>query len=316
MRMIPLALLSAALVAGLIWWISPEQLVRVAMHLPWIELTLATGGVLFALYAWDALCLKWLFSKPGQPVPWSVALYARATSYLFTAVNYEVGQGVVAWRMSQAQGIPLVSALGRILLQAFHDVGVLLFLGLAGGLASGDHRGRVIAQTCAIGLAVMAATIVIGKLLPAAWRDRLKHTRWGAWLDDWTWHDSVHLCGLRLFYYGITLLYAAVGLELCGIRMDTHEIFGVIPLVVLAASLPSISGLGTRDVALVSLLHLQGDQRAVAMDFGLFWSFGLMVGRAAIGLAALWLLPLLTGLTRSPWNQRPETVAPGSAADR
>jgi hypothetical protein len=93
---------------------------------------------------------------------------------------------------------------------------------------------------------------------------------------------------LRVAYFGITLLYAAAGLSLCGVPLDRGVVLGVIPLVLLANGLPvSVCGLSTRETSLLYLL--QPEHPEVLLAWSLAWSAGLFVGRAGIGLASLWL---------------------------
>src|SRR5262249_4345065 len=100
--------------------------------------------------------------------------------------------------------------------------------------------------------------------------------------------QSLRLYGLRIAYFAIILLYAAGGLGLCGLALNRGVVLGVIPLVLLADGLPvSVSGLGTRETALLYLL--QPEHPEVILAWCLLWSTGLLVGRTSIGLANLWL---------------------------
>src|SRR5262249_5208836 len=151
-----------------------------------------------------------------------------------------------------------------------------------------DSRSAALRPWCAAGLSVLLLVMVLVWLVPERWRVRLAGTRWDAALSGWRPFESLQLYELRIVYYAIIVLYAACGLGLCGVALNRGVLLGVIPLVLLADGLPvSISGLGTRETALLYLLQPEHPQ--VILAWSLLWSTGLIVGRAGIGLANLWL---------------------------
>ncbi len=283
------------LLAWLVWRVSPERLAQAAASLDWHGLALLTGMMVLGLYVWDVLCLRWLFGQPSGSLPVRMVGDARAASYVWSAFNYEAGQGVLAWKLAEAQDQSLVAALSRCFLLLLHDLGVLFTLGLVGWMIHPSPSAYV-PIFLGGGLAMMAGAVLVWKCLPAARQTRIRRTRFGMWLEWWTWQHSARLGFWRLAYYGIILIYAALALRLCGIALDAGEVCGVIPLVMLADALPSVSGLGTRETALLSLLELDSIEQAVVMNLSLFWTAGLMTGRLALGLANWWLLPGLAWL--------------------
>jgi hypothetical protein len=92
----------------------------------------------------------------------------------------------------------------------------------------------------------------------------------------------------------IILLYAVVGLTYCGVELHSRVVCSIVPLVLVADGLPiSISGLGTRETALVYLVD--PPQPAVLLAFSLFWSTGLMLGRLLLGLGHTGLALIIGG---------------------
>jgi hypothetical protein len=281
-RFVPVAV-SAVLVSWLLWRVSPQALANAASVLDWPSLAGLTAALVLALFVLDTACLCWLFSEPGRPLLIREALEARGLSYLFSAFNYELGQGVLAWRLAKSHGMHLAAALGRCVLLGYHDIVVLLGLGLVGSLVSDDPRAAVTLGFCAGGLAMLLGLAIGFCLTPTRWRQHLVAFRWSAWLQAWTWKQSAQLAGLRVCYYAPILIYVVVGLSLCRVALDVRLVCGTVPLVLLADGLPiSISGLGTRETALVYLLD--PPQPAVLLAFSLLWSTGLIVGRLVIGL--------------------------------
>jgi len=100
-------------------------------------------------------------------------------------------------------------------------------------------------------------------------------------------------------------LYAGAGLAICYIPASLQVVCSVIPLVLLADGLPiSVSGLGTRETALLYLLNPDQPERLLA--FSLMWSAGLLVGRIGIGLAYWWIS---SDTLASPAQASPEQEA-------
>jgi hypothetical protein len=301
-------LVSAALVTWVVYRVPPHDLRDAAARLDWPLLALITAGMVLGLYFWDAFCLRWLFSQPKLQLCYGTALHARGTAYLAGALNYELGQGVLAWKLAQAQDIPLLGALGRCVLLGLHDVAVLLSLGLLGALLSTDARAPAIRISCTASLIGLFGLAVFVMYMPSTWRLRLQASRWGAWLGWWTWGRSVRLCILRGGYYGLIIIYAATALPLCGVYLDYGVVFSVIPLVLLADGLPiSASGLGTRETTLLLLLQPSPELKGAVVACSLFWSTGLLTGRAALGLGHLWL-PRIQRALAPPKSSETSTV--------
>lgn len=168
------------MVAWLVSRVSSLELARATARLNLPLLLPLTVFLVVALYLWDSWCVKWMFDEPGAAVSYSVAVHARGTSYLAGAINYGLCQGILAWMMAKAQRITLVSALGRFALLAYHDVIVLLGLGLLGSFASAQARFQKTEVFCAAGLAVMGGLVAFVRLMPVGWRNRVNETRWGA----------------------------------------------------------------------------------------------------------------------------------------
>jgi hypothetical protein len=289
-------LLPVLLSALLVWWVihrvSLDELKQAAYQVDWVPLSLLTAALVAACFLWDSFCIRWLFTQPESPLAYPTALAARGGSYLASVVNYEVGQGLLAWYLSRSQNLPLLTSIGRCVLLTFHDMTVLLALGLLGSLLSDEPRVRPIRIFCAAGLGGVMVLALALNLLPAARLRRWRATRWGAGFVGWNLIRSARLCLLRGVYFAIIIFYAATALPLCGVSLDYSLIGSVIPLVLLADGLPiSASGLGTRENVLLLLLHPEPDARGTVLAFSLIWSSGLIIGRSAIGLFYLWLMP-------------------------
>jgi len=285
-------LISAALLGWVLYQVSPSELRDAFLRLNWPVLVPATVVMVGSLYLWDTVCLQALFTTRGRVPPYGRMLRVRGTAYLVGVVNYGLGQGMVAWAMARYQATSLLAALARPVILAYHDLLVLFSLGLLGSLLAGNHELIVVRWTCSVGLVGLGAIALVLRLLPPKQKGRLKQTRFGAWLDDWSWGHSIRLALLRGIYFAILMVYAGVGLEVCGVNVDLMVVVSTIPLVLVADALPSVSGLGVRERTLTALLHPPGELQAALVALSLLWSTGMIVGRTLIGLGNLWVARL------------------------
>lgn len=284
-KLLPFAV-SAGLIAWLLYSVSLEDLLEAARHLDWPKLVPLTAGMVIALYLWDSQCLRTVYARRDHAVDYGKALRVRGLSYLAGAFNYELGQALIAWKMAGIQKTTVLAALSRAVLLAWHDLIVLLSLGLIGSLLSDDPRTEGTLIFCLFGLLLLVGILTAFGLLPSAVRQRIRASRWGAWFGTWTVRQSLILAVQRCVYFGILLVYAALALWICRIAVDPAVVLGTIPLVLLADALPSLAGLGTRETAL--MLLLEPDEPATLLAMSLYWSTGMIAVRLLIGLASYW----------------------------
>ncbi len=282
-------LVSVGLIGWLMWRITPSRLLEALRMLDWPWLVLATLGQLVVLFSWDTFSLWWLFSQPDRRLLFGMFLRARADAMLWSAINLELGQGVFAAQLALTTGWPITEALGRCLLLALFDTGTLMSLGFVASFLNSNPVVAVLRWIC-LGIVLGLVLLALGlQFAPRRWRSWLEGQHWAGWLNWWTWQRSVSLAGQRLVMFLLVLLYAGIGLAICGTPADLRTVVGTIPFVIIAESLPGTGGLGERETALVYLLGGEG-QAAVLLSFGLIWSTVVILGRIAIGLVSA-LLP-------------------------
>lgn len=274
-------------------WISPQALAQAAVELPWQLLLTATVAMVLALYFWDAVCLPTIYRVDGHRWGYWRSLHLRGLSYLGGAVNYELGQAALAWGMARLQKTGVVRMLARSVLLAYHDVVVLLAVGLFGTLWTDHPQVAHLRPFLAVALAGALALGFVFWALPEGARAALAGKGTASLVYDWNLRRSLRLLPLRVVYFGILVVYAGVALRLCQMSVDGQVVLSTVPLVLLADGLPSVSGLGTRETTLQLLL--KPTRPEVLMAMSLFWTVGLLVGRSVIGLAHLWGHQLLAG---------------------
>jgi hypothetical protein len=313
-KILPVAI-SLALVGYLLWSVSPRDLRDKAQALDWRLLVPVTAAFVAALYFWEALCFRSLFSLADRPLTYQQMLRVRGISYLAGIFNYEAGQAIAAWRVAVLQQTGLLSALSRTVLLAYHDLLVLMALGAMGATLSNDPSMATVRWFCLSGLGILIIVGLVPLMLPEDWRARLRQTRWGAWLGSWSVFRSAQLVLLRIVYFALFVIYAALALAICRIPVDHTVTLGTVPLVLLADALPSASGLGTRDTALQWLLNPQWPEQTdgVLLAMSLIWSMGLLLGRLTIGLINLWWPGAAAGSAdQPPIQETPISQTPGA----
>lgn len=280
-------LISAGLLAWLVWRVSPTTLFDAARQLQWELLVPATVVMVFAVYLWDCVCLRVVYSVGQTPLRYCEMLRVRGLSYLIGALHCQLGQAMVVWNVARFQNTSLVSTASRGILLLYHDAAVLMTIGLTGALFSSSPMAARIAALCGSILIVLICLGAIPVMLSHSQRERFQRSRWGAWLGVWSWRHSAQLVLLRAVYYAILVLYLAGALQICRVYETSSTVLSTAPLVLAADSLPSISGLGTRETALYLLLGPENRETLIAM--GLFWSTGIIVTRLGIGVTNLWV---------------------------
>jgi hypothetical protein len=287
-RVLPF-LVSAGLVIWLIWKVTPQKLYEAFHSSSWPWLVFATLVQLVVLFLWDTFSLWWLFRQPDRQLPFPVVLRARTDSILWSAINLEIGQGVFAWKLADYLGCPVLAALGSCFALSLFDAETLFSLGIIGSFLWPMPIVRLLRWVCvAIVLGLLILSLIF-KYLPPPARDWLENKPWAKWLQWWTWRHSVLLILQRLILFLLVYAYAAVCLAICHIPVNFHVVFGAIPFVMIAESLPGTGGLGERETALVYLLSASEEQQPVLLSFGLIWSTVIILGRTGIGLVSSWL---------------------------
>ena len=166
--------------------------------------------------------------------------------------------------MARLQGTGLVRMLARSVLLAYHDILLLLTVGLCGSLLSTDPRATRLRPLIVTGLIVALAVGVLVWALPPKLRARFRWADSESLLDGWSIARSARLLPLRLVYFGILVTYASVGLAICRLPVDREVVVSTVPLVLLADGLPNFAGLGTRETTL-QLVLAPGEPNAMLL---------------------------------------------------
>ncbi len=283
-RALPFAV-SALLLVGLLSRIDAGAVwARLSPEAAWIFLPTLIA-FLAASLATEAASLTAVVSHLEGRRDGLLAARIKAASYPLSLVHYALGAGAVALLLRHRMGLPVPGATGAVLLITGVDLlclvaTTLLALGL-GGTRAGEPAVGLLVATVLLGVGALAW--LRGALLP----HRLARLRELAVLAP-----ARHLPLASLAWLGV-LRVAGIAC-FAGFTWGTLMAFDVrvpaIPLVagvcvlLLVSALPiAVAGLGTVQLGFVALFSAHGSPEAL-LAASLTLSFGLIVGRAALGL--------------------------------
>lgn len=253
---------------------------------PWeIPVSLA---LVAALYVCDTLAIWKTFAWFVAPMPFIDVLLVRGATYLFAALNYNVGQGAIVYFVHKKTGVPVMRALATVLLMMGINVLALLFLASAGMVAAPEvpHAVTLIVTVAYAGLAIYITVLA----LRPAWLKRrpLFDVIMGAGFGG-------HLRALLVRLPHIGALFAfQLGL-LWGFHVAVPVVVALaaMPIVFLAAALPiSVQGLGTTQAAMIYFFAryapgAQQAQQATVMAASLVGQALALAFQALVGIICL-----------------------------
>ncbi len=78
----------------------------------------------FCAFYWiiDSLCLTWVVRRFNAPMRFRDIMPIRASMYLLSMINTNLGQGGVAWYLHRKAGVPFLQILSSILLIGLMEV--------------------------------------------------------------------------------------------------------------------------------------------------------------------------------------------------
>lgn len=274
-RWLPRAL-GLALSGFAIWKVGRHAVWSAMRHAnPWLILIAAVA--VFPLLAPKARRWQEILHDFGIDLSWresfrfySIGLWAAI------ATPGQVGDALKAWYV-QGRGGHLAPALASVVVDRLFDL-LMLLLAASFGIfvyGSGAQVGIVGLLTVVTlgGIALVARPALrraVGRMLPAKPRDTIASHRWAVALR------GAHLSGRRivaafgwsLISFGATVIRIALCFRALDIRLPVATMIAVVGLSSLAGLL-SVSGIGTRDVALIALLGRDGigHETALAASF-------------------------------------------------
>jgi uncharacterized membrane protein YbhN (UPF0104 family) len=236
-------------------------------------------GVWLAL---DAFVLRRVFARAGARLSFPAMALARARTYPWLVISFDLGSVALVAGLRRATGAPLASLAAAMITHYACDLVALATIAAAASLAGdGALAGALRPLLCALALAALAA--LFGARLGVS---RLRDTRLAAALRAFRARDLARIVALRWVFYASFAVFVWLTLPCFGLRASFLDVLARMPLVQSIAALPiAPSGLGTAQAAMVAAFAGLGPSSSW-LAYALVYGLTLVALRLPVGFAA------------------------------
>lgn len=255
----------------------------------------------FSIFYWliDSLCLTWVVNRFNTDVGLREIMPVRASMYILSLLNSNLGQGGVAWYLHRKTGVPFLEMLSSIIFIVLMEVYQLLFFSSIGVLlysTTGNPAQKPVVHVLRI--AEVAAWILLA-LIIVYFRKSQRRRCAPKWIATGRVPaiisafvaarplDYATVLAIRSPGFLGSLLTQYYALHLFDISIPLVRLVLFLPLVYLAAALPlSVAHLGTSQAAwLVFFSGSASDAQILAYSLAAHFTF--MFCNGFIGLLFL-----------------------------
>ena len=274
-------LLAVVILTAIAWRVDLSatlEAARAADLRRWAPLALAFSALWLAL---DALALQGLFARVGATLGFRAMAGARAATYPWMALSFDLANAALVARVRRASAAPLAALAGAMLVHYACDFFALSATAFGASLALDDRIATLLRPILlALGLGVVA-------LLAAARLgvSRLGRGDFAAALRAYRVRDLARLVALRATLYASFAAFVWSTLPCFALEVPFIDVLARMPLVQSVAALPiAPGGLGTAQAAMLALFAGFGPaERWFA--YGLLYSATLIAVRVPLGFA-------------------------------
>lgn len=261
--------------------------------------------------------LRWQAILRAQAVElqfWPALLAYFGSLFIGLLTPGRLGEFVKALHVSRDCNAPLSHAVSSVFMDRLFDLYLLLVVGSAALLALAPGSAAITALLASLALFTLPIILLLNdglfaRLEQASWLMAQPNTRLGratAWLLEmrramlmlsWPvllWSATLTILAYGVFFGQCFLLARALNLPLSFV--DTSYAVALGSLVTLIPI--SISGLGTREAAMIAYLSTLGLAAEAALGFSLLVFLTFYLGSGLIGALAWWLKPVPIGHLR------------------
>jgi len=281
---------------ALIFWRIPIAKVGEALeHVP----VLKFFGVFlpFCVLYWiiDSLCLTWVVRRFNAALRLRDIMPIRASMYLLSLINSNLGQGGVAWYLHRKTAVPFLEMLSSILFIALMEIYQLFLFSTLGVILYSPNSPAQLEIVRVLRVAYVIAWLVLATVISffayARRSDRARgwitHGRAGAITTTFMAArplDYAIVLGIKAPSFMLSVMTQYFALSLYSIPIPFAQLVLFLPLVFLAAALPiSVAHLGTSQAAW--LLFFSGSAPAAKiLAYSLAAHFTFMFCNGLIGL--------------------------------
>ena len=254
----------------------------------------------FSLLYWvvDSYCLTWVLNRFNAPIRLRDVLPIRASTYLLSMINTNLGQGGVAWYVHRKTRARLTEVLSSILLIGVMEIYQLLLFSTAGLVVYQPKVARQVVIVHTLRIVYIIAwgllAVFIGIFALARrkenlrfWIEQSKMGRVMATFLAARPRDYALVLAIKSPGFIASLIAQHFALALYGIGIPFVKLVLFLPLVFLAAALPiAAAHLGTSQAAWV-LLFAGSAPEAQILAYSLAAHFTFMFCNGLIGLCFL-----------------------------
>ncbi|HIF97620.1 MAG TPA: flippase-like domain-containing protein [Myxococcales bacterium] len=254
------------------------------------RLELFVPEILGAAVFWfllDSGALAYLFTRFNTPVSWREARSIRGTTYLLTALNWNVGTAAIVVHLRRSKGVPAIESAGSLFLYSNFDALILVSLALLGASVFSESSALETVQRVA-GI-VLAVQLSIFLILTSSsprwnWLERIRNSSLIRPYRRVKVVDGVFILAVKLVYFmGFMWIFWA-GSRAFGIELPFSVALASAPVVMLVAAIPvAPAGLGTQAAAMLYFWSEYGE-KAEIVAFGLVFPIALVIARCLLGL--------------------------------
>jgi hypothetical protein len=248
--------------------------------LPWLALMMLYSGFYFAI---DTLVVTRVLSWFVEPIRYRDILPIRASAYIISIFNEQIGKGAMAYYLSRRDQVPGWEVASAMLFVMFCEIFYLLTWATVGFVFSRDALPEVfgLIPYIASGAAVVFIVWVLyfqGKLLPGSTlREKrifhaFKMARPGHYVSFFLLRSPALLSAV--FVYGLAL-------SLFGVEVSFLSLLGYLPVIFFAATIPT----PMRAAAITFWVILFPDNEGPMAAFGFVQHNFFIFFNALIGVA-------------------------------
>jgi uncharacterized membrane protein YbhN (UPF0104 family) len=236
-------------------------------------------GVWLAL---DAFVLRGLFARVGARLSFAEMARARAATYPWMALSFDLANVSLVAGLRRATGVPVASLTAAMLAHYACDFVALSTIAAAASLAIDGALGEAL-RPILLGLALAAVALLFAARLGVS---RLRPTKLASSLRAFRAADLARVVALRWVFYASFAVFVWLTLPCFELRVPLLDVLARMPLVQSAAALPiAPSGLGTAQAAMVALFSEFGPTSSW-LAYSLVYGLTLVVLRLPVGFAA------------------------------
>ncbi|MEX2207137.1 MAG: lysylphosphatidylglycerol synthase domain-containing protein [Myxococcota bacterium] len=245
----------------------------------YVPIALLFTGVWLAL---DAFVLRGLFARVGARLSFAEMALARAATYPWMALSFDLANVSLVAGLRRATGVPIASLTAAMLTHYACDLVALATIAATASLAI-DGALAAALRPVLFGLALVAVTALLGARLGVS---RLGATRLASALRVFRAGDLARIVALRGVFYASFAVFVWLTLPCFDLRVPFLDVLARMPLVQSVAALPiAPSGLGTAQAAMLALFAGLGPTSSW-LAYSLVYGLTLVVLRLPVGFAA------------------------------